>query len=182
MLQTISQIVDLPRSELDSKSPTADPASQVEAEPNPNPISQLPEASRESAAAALQTISEMVDLPRSELDSENPTADPTSQVGAKPNPSPISQPAQEARLQSAVVPAEPMSPLLKAIVKPDIHTAPMDRNRAIGLRWALRDIKSNRLKLLPVDQHDLEDLMDMGLIEMRNNAPVLTSAGMGAIS
>ena len=74
-----------------------------------------------------------------------------------------------------------MSPLLKAIVEPDIYTAPADRDRAIVLRWVLRDIKANRLKLSPVDQHDLRDLIDMGLVEMRSNVPVLTNAGVNAI-
>ena len=74
-----------------------------------------------------------------------------------------------------------MSPLFKAIVEPDIYTAPADRDRAIILRWVLRDIKANRLKLSPVDQHDLRDLIDMALVEMRNDAPVLTDAGVNAI-
>ena len=77
--------------------------------------------------------------------------------------------------------ASPMSPLLKAIVDPDIYTAPADRARAISLRWVLRDIKANRLKLSPIDQHDLQDLIDMGLVEMRNDAPALTNAGGDAI-
>ena len=77
--------------------------------------------------------------------------------------------------------ASPMSPLLKAIVEPDIYTAPADRERAIVLRWVLRDIKANRLKLSPVSQHDLQDLIDMGLVEMRGDAPELTNAGVSAI-
>ena len=77
--------------------------------------------------------------------------------------------------------ASPMSPLLKAIVEPDIYTAPADRERAITLRWVLRDIKANRLKLSPVSQHDLQDLIDLGLVEMRGDAPVLTNAGVNAI-
>ena len=72
-------------------------------------------------------------------------------------------------------------PSLKAIVEPDIYTAPADRDRAIVLRWVLRDIKANRLKLSPVDQRDLLDLIDMGLVEIRNDAPVLTNAGVNAI-
>ena len=76
----------------------------------------------------------------------------------------------------------PMSPLLKAIVEPDIYTAPTDRDRAIVLRWVLRDIKANRLKLSPVDQRDLLDLIDMGLVKIRNEAPVLTNAGVNAIA
>jgi hypothetical protein len=77
--------------------------------------------------------------------------------------------------------ASSMSPLLKAIVEPDIYTAPADRERAITLRWVLRDIKANRLKLSPVSQHDLQDLIDLGLVEMRDDAPVLTNAGINAI-
>ena len=74
-----------------------------------------------------------------------------------------------------------MSPLFRAIVEPDIYTAPTDRDRAIVLRWVLRDIKAKRLKLSPVDQRDMLDLIDMGLVEMRNDAPVLTDAGVNAI-
>jgi hypothetical protein len=77
--------------------------------------------------------------------------------------------------------ASPMSPLLKAIVEPDIYTAPADRDRAISLRWVLRDIKANRLKLSPVDQRDLLDLIEMGLVESRNDVPLLTNAGDNAI-
>jgi hypothetical protein len=44
-----------------------------------------------------------------------------------------------------------ISNLHKAIVEPDISTATGDRDRAIALRWALRDIKSNRVKWSPVN-------------------------------
>jgi hypothetical protein len=49
--------------------------------------------------------------------------------------------------------------------------------RAIGLRWALRDIKAKRLKLSPVSPGDLNILAELGLIEMRDDMPVLTNAG-----
>jgi hypothetical protein len=75
----------------------------------------------------------------------------------------------------------PMSPLLKAIVEPDIYTAPADRDRAIILRWVLRDIKANRLKLSPIDQQDLRDLIEMQLVEVRDDGSVLTNAGVSAI-
>ena len=74
-----------------------------------------------------------------------------------------------------------MSNLHKAIVEPDIYTAKGDRDRAIALRWVLRDIKSNRLKWSPLDQQELRILIIMGLVEMRDDTPVLTSAGLGAI-
>jgi hypothetical protein len=49
--------------------------------------------------------------------------------------------------------------------------------RAIALRWALRDIKAKRLKLSPVSPGDLNILAELGLIEMRDDVPVLTNAG-----
>lgn len=97
-------------------------------------------------------------------------ADPPSQSEATPY------------ARSVVLPDVPMSPLLKAIVEPDIYTSPGDRERAIAFRWVLRDVKANRLKLSPIDQQDLQDLIDMGLLELRNDAPVLTNAGVSAIT
>ena len=49
--------------------------------------------------------------------------------------------------------------------------------RAIALRWTLRDIKAKRLKLSPVSTSDLNILTELGLIEMRDDVPVLTNAG-----
>jgi hypothetical protein len=49
--------------------------------------------------------------------------------------------------------------------------------RAIALRWALRDIKAKRLKLSPVSPGDLNILAELGPIEMRDDVPVLTNAG-----
>ena len=55
--------------------------------------------------------------------------------------------------------------------------AEFDLERAIGLRWTLRDIKAKRLKFSPVSPADLATLIDLGLIEMRDDVPVLTNAG-----
>jgi hypothetical protein len=55
--------------------------------------------------------------------------------------------------------------------------ADFDLDRAIALRWTLRDIKAKRLKLSPVSDADLRALIDLGLVEMRGDAPVLTNAG-----
>jgi hypothetical protein len=76
---------------------------------------------------------------------------------------------------------EPESALLMAIVAPDIYTARVDRDRAIALRWVLRDIQNKRLKWWPINQHDLRVLIDVGLVEMRDDAPELTNAGVTAI-
>jgi hypothetical protein len=52
---------------------------------------------------------------------------------------------------------------------------------AIRLRWALRDIKARRTKLTPISQNDLMALIDLGLIEMRDDVPQLTDEGHRAI-
>jgi hypothetical protein len=53
--------------------------------------------------------------------------------------------------------------------------------RAIALRWTLRDIKAKRLKLSPASDSDLTVLAELGLIEMRDDTPVLTQAGHDAL-
>jgi hypothetical protein len=53
--------------------------------------------------------------------------------------------------------------------------------RAIELRWALRDIKAQRLKLSPVSPADLAALTDLGLIEIHDDGPALTQAGQDVL-
>jgi hypothetical protein len=49
--------------------------------------------------------------------------------------------------------------------------------RAIRLRWVLRDIKAKRTKLSPASPDDLQTLIEMGLIEMRDEATLITNDG-----
>jgi hypothetical protein len=60
--------------------------------------------------------------------------------------------------------------------------AGLDLDTAIRLRWALRDIKGRRIKLSPVSPEDLRTLIEMGLIEMRDDLPALTGDGDRAIN
>ena len=92
-------------------------------------------------------------------------------------------------LESATTPAAsqpedntvvPKPALLRAIVEPTIHTARADRDRAIDLRWILRDIRNQRPRCGVED--DLGVLIEFGLVEMRDGKPVLTSAGLKAIA
>jgi hypothetical protein len=57
----------------------------------------------------------------------------------------------------------------------------LDPERAIALRWTLRDIKAKRFTLLPVSEIDLSALSDLRLVEMRDDVPVLTEAGLDAL-
>jgi hypothetical protein len=119
--------------------------------------------------------------PSIELITESPTALRSSEIVAELEPNTLSH------LPNSTVPSThmwtepPKSPLLLAIVAPDIYTAREDRDRAIVLRWVLRDIKGERLKWSPVNQHDLQTLIDLGLVEIRDDRPVLTNTGVSAI-
>jgi hypothetical protein len=55
--------------------------------------------------------------------------------------------------------------------------AGLDLDSAIRLRWALRDIKAKRTKLSPVRPDDLQTLIGMGLVEMRDETPAVTNDG-----
>ncbi|SHK03870.1 hypothetical protein SAMN05444159_2248 [Bradyrhizobium lablabi] len=61
--------------------------------------------------------------------------------------------------------------------QPDSPLAGLDLTTAIRLRWSLRDIKGKRTKLMPVSPDDLRTLIEMGLVEMQNEEPVLTDLG-----
>jgi hypothetical protein len=65
--------------------------------------------------------------------------------------------------------------------KSDSPMAGLDLDTVIRLRWALRDIKGKRTKLTPVSPDDLRTLIEMGLIEMRDDVPVLTNEGERAL-
>jgi hypothetical protein len=62
--------------------------------------------------------------------------------------------------------------------EPKTGLASLGLDNAIRVRWALRDIRGKRLKLSPVDPNDLRILIDMGYVEMKDDAPTVTSAGL----
>jgi Mn-dependent DtxR family transcriptional regulator len=59
--------------------------------------------------------------------------------------------------------------------------AELSLERAIRLRWTLRDIQARRLKLSPVSSEDMRVLTELGLIEARDEGPVLTRAGAAVL-
>jgi hypothetical protein len=72
--------------------------------------------------------------------------------------------------------------LLMAIRQADYRTLPTDRERAIVLRWALRDIQGKRLNWSPISQDNLDTLIEFGLVEMQSDLPTLTQEGASAIA
>jgi hypothetical protein len=65
--------------------------------------------------------------------------------------------------------------------QPILPLSSLDLETAIRLRWALRDIKAKRTNLTPVSPSDLKTLIELGLVEMRDDAPVLTNAAHQAL-
>jgi hypothetical protein len=59
--------------------------------------------------------------------------------------------------------------------------AGLNRDTAIQLRWAMRDIKAKRTKLSPVDPKELAALIDLGFVEMHDETPMLTNIGFLAL-
>jgi hypothetical protein len=57
----------------------------------------------------------------------------------------------------------------------------IDLQEAIDLRWTLRDIRAKRCKLSPINPSHLEKLKTMNFIEMHDDEPVLTTAGLDAL-
>ena len=53
--------------------------------------------------------------------------------------------------------------------------------KAIALRWALRDIVAKRIKLTPIKDDDLQTLLELGLVEIQDDQPVITEAGLAAL-
>lgn len=74
-----------------------------------------------------------------------------------------------------------MSDLDATVIVRDDPFAHLALERAIELRWALRDILAGRTKFLPLPETDLQALIDMGLAEHHDDAPALTEAGLAAI-
>ena len=54
-------------------------------------------------------------------------------------------------------------------------------DKAIGLRWTLRDIQARRIKLSAVSDEDLRLLSKLRLIDVRDEGPVLTQAGSAVL-
>ena len=55
-------------------------------------------------------------------------------------------------------------------------------DNAIRLRWVLRDIIGERLKLSPIAPNDLQTLIDLGYIEMKDEVLTVTTAGLDEIA
>jgi hypothetical protein len=65
--------------------------------------------------------------------------------------------------------------------QPHSPLAGLGVEKAIDLRWVLRDIKAKRTKLSPVSPDDLQTLIEIGLVQIRDEVPLLTNEGERAL-
>lgn len=65
---------------------------------------------------------------------------------------------------------------------PEDPLAQFSLEKAIGLRWTLRDIQSRRLKMSPVGDEDLKILTELRLVEVREEGLVLTQAAIALLN
>jgi len=132
------------------------------------PASAIPD--QPSSAVLDQPASAIPDQPLSAIPDQPPSADPDQPTGEVSDPqTPIADTSPD--MEEAVKLAEQAKSLL----------AGLNRDTAIRLRWAMRDIKAKRTKLTPVNPDDLEALLDLGFVEMREGTPVLTDTGFRAL-
>jgi hypothetical protein len=66
-------------------------------------------------------------------------------------------------------------------MSPEQPFADLSLERAIELRWTLRDIQTDRLTLMPASDDDLNVLTELGLVEMQDGVPVVTPAGLALV-
>ena len=66
--------------------------------------------------------------------------------------------------------------------EPKPGLAGLGLDNAIRLRWILRDIIGKRLKFSPIAPNDLQTLIDLGYIEMKDEVPTVTTAGLDEIA
>jgi hypothetical protein len=66
--------------------------------------------------------------------------------------------------------------------EPKTGLASLGLDNAIRLRWVLRDIVGKRLKFSPIAPNDLQTLIDLGYIEMKDDVPTVTIAGLDGVA
>jgi hypothetical protein len=65
--------------------------------------------------------------------------------------------------------------------EPNRDLASLGSDNAIRLRWALRDIRGQRVKFSSVDPNDIRILVEMGYIGVIHDELVITMAGLQQI-
>jgi hypothetical protein len=106
----------------------------------------------------------------------------STHVEPPPSASPDQPDGEASAVQSPAVDISPdTETAVRLVEQAKSLLAGLNRDAGIRLRWAMRDIKAKRTNLSPVSANDLEALMDLGFVEMRDGTPVLTDIGFLAL-
>jgi hypothetical protein len=102
----------------------------------------LLEVLQEVKPNANETTFHIASAPSIQLTTESATALGSSEIVGELEPNPVSNPPNSTvpSTKAYVWTKPPRSALLMAIIAPDIYTARGDRDRAIILRWVLKDM------------------------------------------
>src|SRR3954447_2122796 len=116
-----------------------------------------------------------------EIMSERPS--PPTYFDDEPAPAPVSnQPPRKAQpIVEATAPATDAGNAAISATDAKSLLADLGIDTAIRLRWAMRDIRGKRTKWSPVSEGDLAELIELGLVEMREGIPTLTQFGLFAL-
>jgi hypothetical protein len=114
---------------------------------------------------------------------EPPLISTNTEPAPPAEPAPPTFPNQPSNVDPTVEPAavDPPTDAERAVTRAQQAKsllAGLDLDTAIRLRWAMRDIRGKRTKMLPVSENDLAALIDLGFIEMREGIPRLTGLGV----
>ena len=137
----------------------------------------LEEIAEEPSSSLSQVSTETEPLERTSIDLE--ISCPNSQIEAQAKPgAEIAEPEF-----STVAPnAEGETRNETALTdEPESALAGLSGRLTIHLRWVLRDINARRTKMSPVSPDDLSWLIELGLVEVRDEVPVLTNEGRRSI-
>jgi len=164
-------------------------STDIEPAPSASP-DQPPTASAfsDQPASAIpdQPPSAVLDQPASAIPDQTTSAVPDQALSAVPDQPPSAVPdPPNGEVSDPQTPIADTSPNTEKAVKLAEQAksllAGLNRDTAIRLRWAMRDIKAKRTKLTPVNPDDLEALLDLGFVEMRDGTPALTDTGFRAL-
>jgi|tagenome__1003787_1003787.scaffolds.fasta_scaffold18522994_1 hypothetical protein len=109
-------------------------------------------------------------------------ASPSTYFDEEAAPAPV--PKEPTEVEPALEPAAPPSDAgMAAISAKEAKSllADLGIDTAIRLRWAMRDIRGKRTKWSPISENDLAELIDLGLVKMREGVPALTDFGSFAL-
>jgi hypothetical protein len=96
--------------------------------------------------------------------------------------SPPSTDVEPTRIKAEPVqPAEEIRNAMTTAERPQSVLDGLNLETAIRLRWTQRDIRAKRAAFLTIPPNDLRAVIELELVELRDDTPALTDAGLRAL-